>query len=59
MVNWFNRKKKERLIDDIVFLYDCKYYLKLYPDEDKHPCIPITVVKEGQLSTQLNAAIGS
>ncbi|KAK2569114.1 Gelsolin-like protein 1 [Acropora cervicornis] len=35
------------------------YYLKLYPDEDKHPCIPITVVKEGQLSTQLNAAIGS
>lgn len=35
------------------------YYLKLCPDEDKHPCIPITVVKEGQLSTQLNAAIGS
>ncbi|XP_068689762.1 gelsolin-like protein 1 isoform X2 [Montipora foliosa] len=35
------------------------YYLKFCPDEDKHPCIPITVVKEGQLSTQLNAAIGS
>lgn len=34
-------------------------YLQQCPEVDQHPTIAITVVKEGQLSTQLNGAISS